>query len=104
MNDDLKWQETKRNFRGNRMVTLPNGDTHDETIVVERRVWEANLGPFVLSIIEGDLYHAARISVLMQPSVYVYGPDMESAKQALLAKAANALEQHVATLLGGMSR
>ena len=99
MNNDLKWEESVQNFRGSRIARLPNGDIHTEATVVQHKVWESKLGPFALSIIEGDLYCAARCSVLMDHGVYIHGPDMESAKQALLAKMANNFEQHVATLL-----
>jgi hypothetical protein len=102
MNDDLKWQESVQNFRGSRIARLANGDIHTEATVVQCKVWESKLGPFALSIIEGDLYHAARCSVLMEPGVYILGPDMESAKQALLAKLINAFEHHVATLFGAI--
>lgn len=102
MSDDLKWQESVQNFLGSRLVKLPNGDIHREETVVQRHVCDCRLGPFALCIIEGDLYHAAWCSVLMPHGMYVYGPDMESAKQALLAKIANKLERYALTVRGGM--
>lgn len=98
MSEDLKWQESVQNFRGSRITRLPNGDIHTEATTVQRKVWEARLAPFILGIIEGDLYHAARVTTLMGADVYVYGPDMESAKKALLTRMANEFERYALTL------
>lgn len=104
MNDDLKWQETKQNFRTMRTVKLLTGEVKLEAAMVENRVWEAKLDPFTLSIVEGDLYFAARVSHLMHIGQYVYGPDMESAKEALLTYMVDAFESYVRMLQEGMSR
>lgn len=98
MSEDLKWQESVQNFRGSRIARLPNGDIHTEVTVVQHKVWESKLGPFALSIIEGDLYYAARCSVLMDHGVYIHGPDMESAKQALITRMVDAFKHYAVTL------
>lgn len=98
MNDDLKWQETKQNFRTTRPNKLLTGEVRFEAAMVEQRVWEAKLDPFTLSIVEGDLYFAARVSHLMHIGQYVYGPDMESAKEALLTYMVDAFESYVSML------
>jgi len=98
MNDELKWQETILKFRATRVAAPSTSLTCLETTIVERRVWETRLDPFTLSIIEGDLYCAARVSVLMKEDKYVYGPDMESAKEALLTYMVDAFESYVSML------
>jgi len=104
MNDDLKWQESVQNFRTTRTVKLLTGEVKFEVAMVEQRVWEAKLDPFTLSIIEGDLYYAARASVLMKDGRYVYGPDMESAKEALLTYMVDAFESYVSVLQEAMNQ
>lgn len=104
MNDDLKWKVETRDY----LVKLLSKGLHDclciEHRPVQRRVWSAKLGMYELSIIEGDLYYSAIAAVwdtiFTKTYTWAYGPDMESAKQALLVKLATEIEGQLKTLYG----
>lgn len=104
MTEELKWKEETRDY----LVKLLSKGIHDclcvQHVPVQRRVWSAKVGMYELSIIEGDLYYSAAAMVwdamFTKTSTWAYGPDMESAKQALLVKLATQIEGQLKTLYG----
>lgn len=106
MTEELKWKEEVAKTRRSKFLRCNNGDLHEEGFLIDCRIWIAQLSPYKLSIIEGDLYCYGRAETEVFPflsdpfRIDVVGPDMESAKQALLVKLATEIEGQLKTLYG----